>query len=478
MQINITEKSPILVSVEVTLPWDKVSSHFSATFKEITKYANLPGFRKGKAPTAILLKRYRSEIISDLAQRVVPETMKDVIKEKDLRAAGQPRLADADLKHKESFGFTAVIEVLPEIELKDWKGVEVESLNVSATDEMVNEKLEGFVKSATKHQDITDRAAEDGDEVTVALTAIDGETDETVTDIEKYVVYLGKEHTHPFLADMVKGANLGDTVEDEFEGPEDDAFKEWQGKKVRLYVDIEKIQRHEAPELDDTFAKNLGHEDLAAFRAKTREEILEQLEEDEKNSTEMRLMSKILDDYEFEVPPSAVYGEAEMMVRQQVMPYMQYLGDSPDMQKMLEGMMSRFVPSAAQKVRTDVFLDAVTAELDLTVAEEELNEELQDYLNQTQEEEKSLEELREELEGRGDLRFLEQVILRRKALDAVVGEAKIVKVDELTKEPEPEPEHEHGPDCDHAHGSEEAETKVEASGDDATSSEAEVSSEA
>ncbi len=451
MQVTITEKSPVMKTADVTLPWDQVAAHFTSALNDVKKFANIPGFRKGKAPTLVLIKRYRGEMLSAMVQKVIPATIEQAAQDQGVKFVGQPHLIDADFKHKESFTYSVGLEVMPIVEVKDgWQGIEAESLNIKVEDKEVQDVLDEMIKNGTKQEEVTDRGAEDGDEVTVSLTAMDAESNEVVTDLEKYVIYLGKEHTHAFLADMVKGQKAGDTIEEEYEAAEDEVFKEWIGKKVKLIVDIAAVTRQLAPELNDEFATERGAENLEGLRAQLRDNLIKEREGYEKNRLEGTVIGKVLEDYEFEVPPAAVMQEAEMMVRQEVMPYMQYLKDSPHAEQMIRGMMQRYMPGATQKVRMNAFLDALVKKTGIEASEEDVNQELQEYLEETGDE-RTLEEIREEFKQNNVLDTIPEIICRRKALESVVEAAKITKVDELTK-PEPEEhEHVHGPDCNHDH---------------------------
>ncbi|CAM2008748.1 trigger factor [Acanthopleuribacter pedis] len=469
MQVTITEKSPIMKTAEVTLPWDQVAPHFTSALNEVKKYANLPGFRKGKAPVLILIKRYRAELMSAMVQKIIPATVEEVAQSENLKFVGQPHFVDADFSYKENLQYTVGLEVMPVVEVKEgWQGVEAESLNIKVEDKEIEETLEEMIKSGTKTEEITERGAEDGDEVTVALTAMTAEDNEVVTDLDKYVIYLGKEHTHAVLAEMVSGKKAGDEVEQEHEGAEDEVFKEWAGKKVKLMVDIQKVSRHIKPELNDEFAKERGADDLAGLRAQLKENMTKEREGYEKNRLEGTVIAKVLEDYDFQVPPAAVMQEAEMMVRQEIMPYMQYLQDSPHAEQMVRGMMERYMPGATQKVRMNAFLDALAKQQGIEASEEDVNTELQEYLDET-DDKRTLEEVREEFKQSKVLDTIPEIICRRKALESVVEAAKITKVDELTKpESEEEAEHVHGPDCNHDHDHDHAEeTSVAAEGSEA-----------
>ena len=176
MDVTITRESPILIKADVNVPWDRVSPHYQEALKTISSTVQIPGFRKGKAPAALLKKRFRDHILGDVAQKVIPETLEIWLKENDIRAVGTPKLSHMDLKAKQSFSYIAEIDVLPTIELKEWRDLHAEQLNAKVTAEMVDDELERRRQAATQKETITDRGIEDGDRVTLALNAVDAES--------------------------------------------------------------------------------------------------------------------------------------------------------------------------------------------------------------------------------------------------------------------------------------------------------------
>ena len=141
----------------MVVPWEKVEPHYKASIKTIARTAQLPGFRKGKAPVALLKKRYRDQLLGEVAQLVVPDALGVCMKENDYRPVGTPRLSRLEMKDLENLTFVAEIDVLPKIELKEWRGIEAESLKVEVTAKMVDDALEQRLKAGTHNHEITDR---------------------------------------------------------------------------------------------------------------------------------------------------------------------------------------------------------------------------------------------------------------------------------------------------------------------------------
>jgi len=433
MDVKLTQETPIMMKADVKVPWDMVAPHYKTSLKAVAKQAQVPGFRHGKAPAALLKKRYAGQILNEVAQKVVPESMEIWIKEHNVKAVGQPRLTSIDIKDKEFLTYVAEVDTLPEVEVQEWSGIEVERLNVSVNDEQVEQHLEELIQRATHTHKITDRAIAAGDLVKADLTVMDGETGDVITDMEDYQLDLSEEgDAHPFLAEMAVGVETGDAAEKAYDAPEDDSFEDWRGKNVKVILDVKEISTIHKPTLNDEFAKKHDAEDLADLRVKTKERLLEQAQDHEEQRMTSVLLTAMLGDYDFDVPESLIQAEAAAMVEQQMMPYMHmFQGQDPSMyRQMMDNMMQMSYPQAHAKARVDLILEAIAKAEGFEVGDAEIDEELTRYV-ETQPG-KTVEELKAELETNGNIEGLKESLIRQKAVKAVVAAAKITLVDELT----------------------------------------------
>jgi len=432
MDVTISQKSPVLIEAEVNVAWDAVAPHYQKALNDIRQHAQLPGFRKGKAPLGLLKKRYRQEITDDITRKVIPETLESVITEKEIKAVGQPRLHHVGLKENEHFHYCVYVEVLPQVELSDWKGIEAEKLKVEVTDEAVESAIEQRLKNAAQKETITDRGIENGDQVAMSLTVIDEEAGDTLTDIEDYQIIPGEDGAHPIVSELIQGLEREAMASKEFEAGEDEShFESWAGKKLKAHIEIKDVFRVNEPELNDEFAKGEGAESVEDWRNQVRTELQKQSEDRETMETQTRIIRKLMEGYDFEVPNTLVVEEARNQVQQQLMPYIQMMGENFLDDKLLGNMMDAAKPQAAFKVRTDLVLEKVAEAEGFEVSDEELDKELEQYVEAFKA--KSLDDLKDQYKERGLLDGVRTVIKRRKALDAIVEAAKIEEVDQLSE---------------------------------------------
>ena len=440
MDVTITQENPIMIKAEVNVPWEQVAPHQQKALKVISQNVQIPGFRKGKAPAALLKKRFKNEILHEITQHLLPETIQQWTTEKNIKLVTSPRLVDIDLVDKQHLHYKAEVDVKPEIELKEWKDLEAETLMINITPEKVEEDLKQQIQAASEIQEITDRPAQEGDTIEFALTAIDADKDETLDDLEGETLTLGADDAHPELSAALSGADSGDDIEYSFKASEEDSFENWRGKNIKAYLEILKITQTSTPELNDEFAKSKEFDDLEALKKATEERLRETENDNEKNRIRGALVQKLVEPYDFEVPREWVHQEAKNMVESQMMPYLQAMGGQMNQEQeyMINEMIKYTLPQALFKTRSDVVLEKLAAELDLGASDEEIDGELEAYRQYA--DGKTVEELRKTMTDAGNLDTLVDGIRRRKAIDAVVEAAKLTEVEKLTEPEKPEAE--------------------------------------
>ena len=428
MEAQITQESPILVKAKVSVPWEKLSEHHHQALKTLRSNANIPGFRPGKSPLALLKKRYKPAILSELIQKVVPESLAQVAEDHKLRMVGTPRLGHCDYAENDGLHYEAEFDIIADFEVQDWKNSELESLNVSVSDDQLEHELGHRIDHASVVEDVSEGGAQDGHTVTLSITAIDVATDASVFDQENYKLELGSESSHPVLSAAVKGASAGDTVIEEFEAADDDELVELRGLKVKTYMDISQVQHKVIPALDDAFAKTQDFDSLADMKTKLGEDLLKRAEAEEKNRLTNILLTNLEQQYDFEVPDAIIKEQAKFLVRRQLMQYGGGIADGLD-DSMLESLAQSMMPQALSMARLDLILPKLGEEMELKVTDEDIDGELKGYAEQAG---KSIADLRVEYEKEGILSGLEVQVLKGKVIDNLIEAAKITKVDALT----------------------------------------------
>jgi trigger factor len=437
METKITQKSSIITMVETTIPWEKIEKAYKKTFREISNMVVIPGFRKGHAPAALLKKKYREDIVTSLAKNQIPEFYSKILEEHSINAVGEPQITDYSLKEKESFSFSFLQEVIPEIELKEWKGIELESLKVKVTDEMVENRINSMLQQRAKKEEIKDEHAREGDTIKFQFTVMTNSDHEILFD-ENFTEPLTEDFPYPTIKDEIMKVNSGDDIELNMIAPDDFEVEAARGKDVKLFIEIQSITREDKPELNEEFAKAEGSDSIDAFKEKIQKELFDQAADMEKNRVIAAIIEKIVADYDFEAPYSLVNDHLKYLANTEMGPYLQYLPDEHQKQELIKQFFETRRAGADLYIRANIILDKLAEVEGIAIEDDELKAklvELIEYLPEDQKSQVDTEDIKSPLADR-----VREDMIQEKARELVYDSAKLTLVDELTPPPVPEPE--------------------------------------
>lgn len=427
IQIELEELGTVKRKLSIEIPAETAASEFDRVARDFMKHANLPGFRRGKAPLSLIKRRFEGDIRGEVIQKLVPESYEQAIKEKDLKPLGQPSLENLAAKEGEPLMFDALIEVKPEITLPKYKGLSVKVESEPVTDEAVEQELEQLRERNAQLVSVENRAAKDGDFVTVSLQGeyLDEEAKGSVDPIseDEVVVQVGDEQTHTAFSEALTGVSKSDEKSFEVDYAEDYPEKRLAGHTLRFSVKVAEIKCKELPELNDDFAKDLReYETIKELRQKIRKTLEEASSRNHDNEVRKALVTKLNESVEFEVPDVLVEERmndrlrdlAANVVSQGIDPSRSNI----DWKKIREDMRVDVV----NEVQTRMLLDEVAQEEAIEVTKEELEGEIDRMAESMQQpREKVAQYFQQEnrLEGlRGD-------IMRQKALGIISETAKV-----------------------------------------------------
>ena len=434
METKITQKTPVQIQVEVQVAWDKVDQHYKKAVKEIAGTVSIPGFRKGRAPAALVVKRFRQDITNSVARENVPQLIIDVIKEKDIKAVGEPHITHFSLKPKEAFSFEFMQEVKPDFEILDWKELEVESKTTNITDEMLEERIKGLLQSNVKTEEIEDRPAETGETVKFQMTVLLNEGNEIIFD-ENQTLKIDDDFPYPTLKENLLSEKMGEDVEINLTAAEDFEIEAARGKDVKIFLEIQSITKETVPELDEKFAVEHDASSVDDFKSKTKDELEKQTTEMEKARVHSELMNLIVDKYDFELPYSLVFETLKYMANNDLGPYLSYIQDKKQQQALIDNYFQTRGAGAERMVRYDLILEKIALAEGLEISDEELKAKIDEVMPMLPEESRNSidpDDLDSEFAGR-----VRSDLSTQKAKDLIYDSAKISWVDELTPKEEP-----------------------------------------
>ncbi|WP_018969697.1 trigger factor [Rubritalea marina] len=431
--MNITvEKSSCAATLNVEVPADKVASERQNIVKSYVGQANIPGFRKGKAPVKVIEKRFENEIKEELTNRLVQEGCQEAIKQEELKVLNINAPEAAELNDDGTFTFNTSAILAPEFELPEYMGLEIEVPSSEVTDEDVDNSLTELQQRFADFKDVEDRGLEDEDFAVVDFTAsIDGKP--VAEAIGKPAGFLDGREGHwvkieedsflPNFGPQLKDLKVGDEKEVTVTIGEDFPLSEVRGKDVSFAVTVKEIKLQELPELDDEFAGKLlpekGIEEL-------KEVIREQLQQEKQRAAEDAKVNQIVEQLnqavDFDLPEELVAAETQGNIQSMAQRAMQQ-GMTPDV---LESQKEELEESAAQQAKTNLKTNFLLQEI---AFKEEIKAEDQDVLQRiyqmAQQENKAPKKYIKELQKANAIQNVRNSVLIGKTIDFLVENAKV-----------------------------------------------------
>jgi len=430
MKTELVDVSPTRKEIKIEVESEVVRAAFDRISDRYAKQANVPGFRRGHAPRAVVRTRFKSEIRSDVLRELIPDAVNDAIEKHELAAIGEP---DVHLDTNEALNrigedaisFHVGVEVLPKVELGKYKGIEAIRRQRPITDEDTNRTVEGLREASAALQPVEDRPAELGDTVTVSFQGkfIDNPEDEDIN-VEDVDVTLGGPNVQQEFTDNLTGVKTDDEKTFVVDYPTDFSSKGLAGKKVEYKAKVSAVRVKELPEVDDEWARSLGDEfdSVETLRAKIREDLEKRASADADNRLRGELMRKLLEAHEFEVPQSLVEHQTQYRL-ESVVRDMIGRGIDPRSQELnWEGAREELKSQAEEDVRGSMLLERIAEEEQINVSDEEIEAEI-DAIAQASRQSK--EQVRGVLTKDGGERSIANRLRNRKALDLLRENARV-----------------------------------------------------
>jgi trigger factor len=303
-------------SLEIAIPADEVETETTRVTADVQKRAKLPGFRPGKAPATLIRKQFSSDIRQQVVENLIPKALQKQIEAENLNVVGRPDITDLHFHDGEPMKFKAVFEVVPTIELGEYRDVEVPYHDPEVTDEDVEKRLGEIRDSKAQYVNVDPRALENGDFAVVAMESMEGVEGEPVKQ-DELVLEIGGADTFEAFTENLRGASPGDEKEFEVSYPEDYGAPRLAGKTVKFHATVKGVRKKELPELNDEFAQDLGdYRNIDEVKDAIRKAIFAQRQQEAQSAAKNAIIDKLVDAHEFPVPEVFVERQIENRVEQ------------------------------------------------------------------------------------------------------------------------------------------------------------------
>ena len=431
---NVENKENKTATFQVESDAAEFESAVNGAYLKNKASINIPGFRKGKAPRAVVEGMYGAEVFyQDAMDELAPKAFEFGLDESKLRMVGTPSIVDVNVTDDRTASYTFEVTLYPEVTLGQYKGLEAERKDESVSDEDVDNELNSVRKRNARMIDIDDRAAEMGDTVDIDFDGyLDGERFDGGK-AEGYSLELGSNSFVPGFEDQIVGMKIGEEKDIDITFPEN-YTPELAGKAVVFKIKLNGITTPELPELDDEFAKDVSEFDtLDEYKGSLRENLEKRRKDEAENDFRANVLKQAVNNLKAEIPECMILEKVEQTIRDYASNFGMTDRSVPlENLKEMMGLSDEVVennirPAAEFQVKTDLLLDKIKDEEKLEVTEEAFNE----YLNKVAEDVKATADQLKNYFGEA---FIKAEQLKEMATNLIVDSAKVKAAEAETEE--------------------------------------------
>lgn len=381
LQVEKLEKNMAKLTIEVSS--NEVEDALQKAYEKQKSKISVPGFRKGKVPRQMVEKMYGVGVFyEDAVNEMIPTAYDNAATESELDIVSQPKIEVVQIEKGKEFIFTAEVAIKPDVELGDYKGIEIPKTDIEVTQEDIMEEIDKEREKNSRIITVDDRAVEDGDMTVIDFEGfVDGNPFEGGKG-EDYPLTIG---THSFIdtfEEQLIGKNIDEDVDVNVTFPEEYHSEELKGKPALFKVKVKEIKKKELPELDDDFVEDVSEfSTVAEYKDSINEIIKERKTKEAKATREDAVLEKIIENSKMEIPEAMIDSQVKQMAEDfsrrlsqqglSVEQYFQYTGLTA------ETLLEQMKPQAIKRIQSRLVLEAIAKAEDIQVSEEEFENELE-----------------------------------------------------------------------------------------------------
>lgn len=389
---------------------------------------NIPGFRKGKAPQAMIEKMYGAGIFyEDAANTLIDDTYPKAVDECEEDIVSSPKIDVEQIEKGKPFIYTATVALKPEVTLGEYKGIEVEKASAEVTDSDIEEELKKAQEKNGRVVSVEDRPVADGDQTVIDFKGyIDGAAFDGGEGTD-YPLTIGSHSFIDTFEEQLIGKNIGEACEVNVTFPEEYHAPELAGKPAKFEVTVKEIKVKELPELNDEFASEVSDfETLAEYKEDIKAKLQDRKNREAATENENRVIEKVVENASMDIPEAMIETQTRSMLEDyarrlqsqglNINDYMKYTGMT------VEKLKEQMEPQAVKRIKTRLVLEAIVAEEDIKIADETVDQQIEKMAASYQMEVDKLKEMM----GENEREQLKDDLKVQEAVDLLVSEAKLV----------------------------------------------------
>lgn len=430
MNVSVKDAGTCRKTMTIEIPADKISEERAETLKAYAKFANIPGFRKGKAPKHVVATKYAKEINQDLQERVLPKYYHEALQETELKVVNVIDATDVDLKDGEPVSFDVTVDIEPEFDLPKYAAIPVKEEKIKVTDEQVQEQVDAIRNQHANYDEVEDKAIEAGDmgQLTYEATTDGKALKDAIPEAkgigsgEGYWVSADEHAFIPGMGEAIIGMKIGDKKEVEVTFPEEFMVKELAGVTAVYNVEVTGVRVRTLPEIDETFLARLQVESEEVLRETIKEQLTAQAENAVLGKKHEQIVEYLIKKTKIEVPESVVQQQTRNMMYDIAQQRMMAGMAQEQLAEQQEDIMKEAEERAIENVKLRYIGLGIANAEGYEVSEIEIDEEI---ANMAIRQRKDAQTLRKEMEENDTLASVGEQVRFNKALDYMVENAKI-----------------------------------------------------
>ncbi len=430
MNITVEDLAPCRKRLRIEVPANRVNEEFEKVAAEYLKYTRIPGFRPGKAPRSVVVKKHRKDIEQELQRSLVPKAYREACEKRNIQAVTYPDIEELSYQPGLSMSFSTIVEIAPEFTLPKYKGLTVKGGKIEATEKEVDQAIEKMLSQEIKLSDITDRPLQQED---IAVVKFSGKCDgKPIIEIAPEAQQLDSAETQwllikegsfiPGFSEQLIGMKIGESRTISVTFPTELYIETLKGKVAVYEVELKGIKTRELPEITEELSQRILQIPATEFRKKIETTITEQKRRHQKSELKRQLASQIEAGAQFELPESLVRAETQDVI-QEVISENQSRGIPVNiLEEKKQEIFDNASSSAREIVKLNFLLRKIAEIEKISVTQDELGQYLS-YLSVQHQ--RPIEKLIKQLRDSGGFRQVEQQLLSQKVMDFLLEQANV-----------------------------------------------------
>jgi trigger factor len=422
MKVEIEEIGPCKKLLKVEIPKEKIDDEWQEQLKELCRMADLPGFRKGKAPRSLVERKFGDRLMEDVKQKLVSSTYEEAVEKNKLSPVGEPEISDVNMELGKPLNFEVTMEVLPTFEIGEYKGMQLKKESVSVTDKDIKTALKTISGQKTQLTIVKDGKVEDDDYIICDCKVKVGRKI-VFEDEDLEVMVSGSTVANinvPNLKLNLLGTKSGGTCSIDVELGDNFSVEQYRNKSAKLEISVKEIKRPVSPEIDDEMAKQMGYDSLAELS----EFVSKKLEAEKKrmvdNDMREQIYKNLLEMANFDLPKDVIESQTNKRLHRYQIELLNKGTPLEEIEKDMGNLKNASEESVIKDFKLSLILERIAEKEKIFVTEAEVNQRINTLANMYGTEPSKM---RNQLEKIGNIPNLRYQMKESKTVDFLIKEA-------------------------------------------------------